>query len=65
MGENLGTDVRVIVDCKGKARGHTGSNTMTPRVFASSVDIALSGMEMGPVALAGSICSWRVAISFT
>lgn len=39
------------------------SNVLAPRAFASSVGISLSGMEMGPVALVGSICSWKVAIS--
>ena len=46
-----------------KERRHTVSNILAPRAFASSVGISLSGMEMGPVALAGSICSWKVAIS--
>ena len=39
------------------------SNILAPRAFASSVGISWSGMEMGPVALAESICSWKVAIS--
>jgi len=42
---------------KEKETRHTVSNVLAPRAVASSVRISLSGMEMGPVALVGSICS--------